>query len=94
MINYPKFLKPNDTIGITAPSDGIKKEFDKIRLDLACQKLNSLGYKTIKTENVEKTWKSTENIPQKPGETEIKNGIRSEKSGMTGEIASAKHMVK
>ena len=54
---YPKFLQQNDTIAITAPSDGITKEFDKIRLDLACQKLNSLGYKTIKTENVEKSSK-------------------------------------
>ena len=54
---YPKFLKANDTIGITAPSDGIIKEFDKIRLNLACQKLNSLGYKTIKTYNLEKSIK-------------------------------------
>jgi len=57
MIKYPKFLQQNDTIGITAPSDGITKEFDKIRLDLACKKLNSLGYNTVKTDNVEKSSK-------------------------------------
>ena len=53
MIKYPKFLQQNDVIGITAPSDGIIKEFDRIRLDLACKNLNALGYKTIKTDNVE-----------------------------------------
>ena len=61
---YPKFLQQNDTIAITAPSDGITKEFDKIRLDLACKKLNSLGYKTIKTENVEKSSKLVSSSPQ------------------------------
>lgn len=54
---YPNFLKQGDTVAITAPSDGLKKEFDKIRLELAIQKLNSLGYKTIKTDNVEKSSK-------------------------------------
>ena len=52
---YPKFLKQGDTIGITAPSDGIIKEFDKVRLELACQKLNSLGYKNAVNESSD-TW--------------------------------------
>lgn len=54
---YPSVLTNGATIGITAPSDGITKEFDKIRLELACKKFNSLGYKTIKTSNVEQSEK-------------------------------------
>ncbi|MBE5812143.1 MAG: LD-carboxypeptidase [Clostridiales bacterium] len=68
MIKYPKFLQQNDTIGITAPSDGIIKEFDKIRFDLACKKLNSLGYKTIKTDNVEKSSKLVSSSSQERAE--------------------------
>ena len=34
-MKYPKFLQKGDTIGITAPSDGNRKEMDYQRLDPA-----------------------------------------------------------
>ena len=41
-MKYPKFLQKGDTIGITAPSDGNRKEMDYQRLDLAVKKMESL----------------------------------------------------
>lgn len=49
---FPTFLKQGDTIGVTAPSDGNKKEIDFIRLDSAKQKLFEKGMKVIETEHV------------------------------------------
>ncbi|MGN1205674.1 MAG: LD-carboxypeptidase, partial [Eubacterium sp.] len=54
-MKYPKFLQQGDTIGITAPSDGNRKEMDFKRLDLAIQKMESLGYAIRETENVRTT---------------------------------------
>lgn len=51
-MKYPKFLQKGDTIGITAPSDGNRKEMDYQRLDLAVKKMESLGYAIRETENV------------------------------------------
>ncbi len=51
---YPKFLKPNDTIGITATSMGITDNEDIERLDDAIKNLTNLGYKVKETDNVRK----------------------------------------
>lgn len=49
---YPSFLKENDTIGVTAPSDGKKDELDIKRLDNAYRKLNKNKINIIETKNV------------------------------------------
>ena len=51
-MKYPKFLQKGDTIGITAPSDGNRKEMDYQRLDLAVKKMENLGYAIRETKNV------------------------------------------
>ena len=51
---YPKFIKENSTIGVTAPSNGITDELDLKRLDNAISKLNEKGLKVIETNNVRK----------------------------------------
>lgn len=50
-MRYPEFIKKGDTIGVTAPSAGIK-ERDFIRLNNVKYNLNKIGYKYIETENV------------------------------------------
>lgn len=52
---YPKFIKAGDTIGITAPSDGNKKETDFNRLDNGKKKLSQRGYQIVETPNVRKS---------------------------------------
>ena len=49
---YPKFLKDNSVIGVTAPSNGISDELDLKRLDNAKSNFEKLGYKVIETNNV------------------------------------------
>lgn len=49
---YPKFLKQNDTIGITAPSDGTVEETDIYRLNNAIKKFKELNYTIKETPNV------------------------------------------
>jgi len=49
---YPKFLNENSFIGITAPSDGLSKESDFLRLDNAKKKLNDIGIGVKETSNV------------------------------------------
>lgn len=49
---YPEFLKSNDTIGITAPSDGVTEELDVFRLNNAIKKFEELGYKIKETKDV------------------------------------------
>lgn len=51
-MRYPKFIIKGDTIGVTAPSEGIVKEKDLIRLDNVKNNFNKLGYKYIETSNV------------------------------------------
>lgn len=49
---YPKFLDKSSKIGITAPSDGIKKEIDYIRLDNGIAQFKRRGYEIIETSRV------------------------------------------
>lgn len=49
---YPNFLKENDTIGITSPSDGITKKEKIYRLNNAIKKFDELGFKIKETKNV------------------------------------------
>ena len=56
-MNYPKFLKKGDTIGICAPSGGIVKPEKIEELNLAKKQLEELGYKVIQTESVCKEYK-------------------------------------
>lgn len=51
-MRYPEFLKQGQIIGITAPSDGNRKEMDYARLDLAKDNVTQLGYRVYETENV------------------------------------------
>ena len=49
---YPDFLKQGDTIGVTAPSDGNKKEIDFKRLAFAAEHLREKGFLIKETPNV------------------------------------------
>ncbi|MBQ1193144.1 MAG: LD-carboxypeptidase [Lachnospiraceae bacterium] len=49
---FPEYIKPGDTIGVTAPSGGVGKEVDFIRFNSAKSKLEKKGYKVIFTDNV------------------------------------------
>jgi muramoyltetrapeptide carboxypeptidase len=49
---YPKFLQHDSIIGITAPSDGNKKDIDIIRLENGKKRLQRMGYTVIETANV------------------------------------------
>ena len=49
---YPEFIKKNDTIGVSAPSDGITKKEKLYRLDSAIKYFSSLGYRIEETKNV------------------------------------------
>ncbi len=49
---YPAFIKKGSIIGITAPSDGNKKETDFIRLDSGKQQLQARGYELLETAHV------------------------------------------
>lgn len=50
-MKYPRFIMQGDTIGVTAPSAGIRKK-DFMRLNNAKNNLNKLGYEYIETKNV------------------------------------------
>ena len=50
-MKYPKFLEKGDLIGITAPSNGIRKEKEE-RFDAAIESLMDLGYKVTETKSV------------------------------------------
>lgn len=49
---YPDFLKKQDVVGVTAPSDGNSREVDYKRLENGIEKLTALGYPVKETENV------------------------------------------
>lgn len=51
-MEYPKKLEKGKYIGTTAPSAGITKEVDYVRLDNVKNNLDKLGYKYIETVNV------------------------------------------
>ena len=49
---YPEFLEEFDTIGVTAPSDGIIDELKVNRLNNAIKNIENKNYKIIETKNV------------------------------------------
>lgn len=49
---YPKFIKEQGTIGVTAPSREITNELDLKRLESAIKNINEKGFNVIETENV------------------------------------------
>ena len=49
---YPEFLKEHDTIGVTAPSDGITDEVKLKRLDNAIKNFKEKGFNIKETPNV------------------------------------------
>jgi len=49
---YPKFLEKDCIIGVTAPSDGNKKETDFIRLNYGKEQFQGKGYSVIETAHV------------------------------------------
>ena len=51
-MKYPKFLKEHETIGVTAPSDGVVDPIKLNRLENAIRKFSELGYSILETENV------------------------------------------
>lgn len=58
---YPQFIKKGDTIGVTAPSDGITEGLKVKRLDNAIKKLNDYGYNIIETASVRNSQKGKSN---------------------------------
>lgn len=54
---YPNFLEQGCTIGVTAPSDGNRKETDFIRLDNGKEQLKKEGFSVIETPNVRTSYK-------------------------------------
>ena len=51
-MKFPEFIKPGDTIGVTAPSGGAYDETDKNAFMAAKETLESMGYKVIFTDSV------------------------------------------
>jgi len=51
-MKYPKFLNEHETIGVTAPSDGVTDPIKRNRLEKAIRKFSELGYSILETENV------------------------------------------
>lgn len=49
---YPKFIKPNDTIGVTAISDGITSKEKLYRLNSAIKNMESINFKIKETPDV------------------------------------------
>ena len=56
-MEYPKFIKENDSIGVTSPSDGVTREEKLYRLDCAIKKFNELGFGIVETINVRTSYK-------------------------------------
>ena len=48
-MQFPKLLQKGDTIGVCAPSEGIK---DNAAIDNAHNKIRELGYESIETPSV------------------------------------------
>lgn len=51
-MKYPKALKKGDYIGVTAPSEGITKKVNYLRLDNAKSNLEKEGFQYLETSNV------------------------------------------
>lgn len=54
---YPKFIQKNDSIGITAPSDGVVEKLDLYRLNSAISQFQEKGFHLVETQNVRKSIK-------------------------------------
>ena len=52
---FPEFIKPGDTIGVTATSGGIVNELKQKRVANATEQLKSKGYNVKLTDNVYKS---------------------------------------
>ena len=46
---YPKFIKPGDTIGVTATSAGLDDEASLNKLNNAIKNMKNLGFNVIET---------------------------------------------
>lgn len=55
---YPKFIKPGDTIGVTATSKGNGDEIDIRKLESAISQLGNKGYKIVETQDVRTDFKA------------------------------------
>lgn len=64
-MQYPRFLKPNDTLYFIAPSYGSPLDPYKIRLDKGMQAFKQKGYKIKKGKNIFKLNKEESNTPSK-----------------------------
>ena len=51
---YPKSLKENDIIGVTAPSAGLTRENDDLKIENAEKNIKKLGFRYLETDNVRK----------------------------------------
>lgn len=51
-MKFPNYIKKGDTIGVTAVSDGVEDELDKIRFYNGKKKLEESGYRVQFTDNV------------------------------------------
>lgn len=49
---YPTFIKKGDTIGVSAPSNGVTREAKVNQLNMAIEKLNEKGYQILETSHV------------------------------------------
>ena len=67
-MQYPKFLKTGDTIGVTATSSGFTDEIDRIKLENAQKNLEAIGYHIVETENV----RTNEKLVSSSGEERAK----------------------
>lgn len=76
---YPQFLKQNDTIGITAPSDGVVEELDIFRLNNAIKKFEGLGYKIKETSDIRTSVKG-KSAPSKVQAKELENLFEDEET--------------
>ncbi len=54
---YPEFITGNDTIGVTAPSDGITNPVKVKRLDYAIENMQNLGFRVVETDDVRTSFK-------------------------------------
>ncbi len=53
----PEFVREGDTIAVTAPSDGNKKEIDYLRLDMAKANIEKMGVRVVETSDVRQSIK-------------------------------------
>jgi len=60
---YPSFIREKDTIGISAPSDGVVDEVKIYRLDNAINNFKKLGFNILETSNVRSSIKGRSSSP-------------------------------